>query len=541
MCNDTVSATAVPATVPAGKIRITDIVGDDYKEWFKGTRIVFDAGTNSGKTYFILNVLLPRAHEKNKKILYLCNRTPLRDQIRDTIEEMGRTEHKVGHWDSDRKELIYETHMENKYERTIRVENYQWLESFYAGNPAGALDYLSHFYYVVADEYHYQLTDPTINKEIDVSYRLLNKWTENKVVIFMSATAHPFFDRWKKTGEVLQEYYYYLPPDYSFTSKVKFFWTNDEELAVIRQEAQRGKVLIFVDAIDHIKKLRDVLEPDFPGEIATACSKHRPEAEEFDGLEAILQGEQLCKRISIVTTVFYNGINIKDPELKCIVSRQWDAIVNSQILGRKRPLDADDTCTVYFKGYSHDWIKRERESIRKYQLEPAEQWKKQESGQEEEWQKYLHKKGTVEMLDKKCKTVHRDRYGNGWVWHRRAELQYRVQMDTLERMMKDGYQRGLLKEISEPLVDRIEPLCFKELEDYINEHLGEEMLGEVMKEQIVKLGHISNPANRHKNKKGITLITINKRLKECYRVKVVSVQKRINATEKAMFWTLTKI
>ena len=111
--------------------------------------------------------------------------------------------------------------------------------------------------------------------------------------------------------------------------------------------------------------------------------------------------------------MFYNGINIKDPELKCIVSCQCDAIVNSQTLGRKRPLDADDTCTAYFKGYSHEWLKRERENIRKYQLEPAEQWKKQESGQEEEWQKYLHKKGTVEMLNKKCKTVHRDRYGNG--------------------------------------------------------------------------------------------------------------------------------
>lgn len=55
MCNETASATAVPATtvpVPAGKLRITDIVGNNYKEWDKGTRIVFDAGTNSGKTYF---------------------------------------------------------------------------------------------------------------------------------------------------------------------------------------------------------------------------------------------------------------------------------------------------------------------------------------------------------------------------------------------------------------------------------------------------------------------------------------------------------
>ena len=78
----------------------------------------------------------------------------------------------------------------------------------------------------MADEYHYQLNDPSINKGIDVSYKLLNEWTETKAVIFMSATAHPFFDHWKKTGEINEENYYYLPPDYSFVDKICFFWNR---------------------------------------------------------------------------------------------------------------------------------------------------------------------------------------------------------------------------------------------------------------------------------------------------------------------------
>lgn len=526
---------------PNRRARISELIKDDYKDWHGGMRIVFDAGTNSGKTYFILNILLPWAKKKHRKILYLCNRSALRDQIRRDVEKLGRNDVICWDYDFESDQSIAVTETVNEYEGTIQVENYQWLESFYTGNPDGARDYLGGFSYVVADEYHYQLTDPVINDDIDVSYKLLNKWTESKVVIFMSATAHPFFDHWKNTGEVLDENYYYIPPDYRYISRVVFYWTDDKELAVIRQEVQHGKVLVFADSVRHIEKIRGVLEAEFPGEIATACSEYRPEAKDFDGVTAVLQDEKLCKRISLVTTVLYNGINIKDPELKCIISRLWDATVNAQILGRKRPLSADDTCAVYFKGYSHDWIKKERDRIRKYQLEPAGQWRKQETGQEEEWQEYLHKTGIVERLDKQCKTIHRDRYGNGWVWHRRAELQYRVQMDTLKKMMDDGYQHGLLKEISEPLVRQMEPLRFQEMEDYIDEHLGEEMLGEVMKEQIVKLGHIDNPANRHKNKKGVTLITINRRLKECYHAEITSRQVRINTTERAMLWTLCKL
>ena len=124
MCNETASATTAIATaVPAGKLRITDIVGDNYKEWYKGTRIVFDAGTNSGKTYFILNVLLPWAHEKQKKILYLCNRTPLRDQIRQAVNKLGSVDFKTWDYDFELEQDVEVLETRDKYERTIRVEN----------------------------------------------------------------------------------------------------------------------------------------------------------------------------------------------------------------------------------------------------------------------------------------------------------------------------------------------------------------------------------------------------------------------------------
>ena len=57
--------------------------------------------------------------------------------------------------------------MTNKYKDTIRVETYQWMESFCKGNPKGVMNYFKSFNYIVADEYHYLLTDAAINKKID--------------------------------------------------------------------------------------------------------------------------------------------------------------------------------------------------------------------------------------------------------------------------------------------------------------------------------------------------------------------------------------
>ena len=471
--------TVIPEVASEPKrIRITELVKENFKNWRDGTRIVFDAGVNSGKTYFILNVLLPWAYQKHWKIIYLCNRVPLRNEIQQEVERLGRTEEKVGRWDHDLRKFVYETRVTNKYKDTIRVETYQWMELFCKGNLKEVMNYFKSFNYIVADEYHYLLTDAAINKYIDLSYVTLNELTKYRPVIFMSATAHPFFHRWRdETNEVLPENYYHIPSDYSYVERAVFYWTDAEEIKIIRQEARRGKVLVFVDRMSRLKKLVKELEDEFAGEIATACSPYRPEAREFDGLEEVLQDGQLHKRITIVTTVFYNGVNIKDPELICIISRLWDPIVNAQILGRKRPVSKQDTCAVYFKGYSSDRIKREREH-----------------------------------------------------------------MDALKLMMEKGYQWGMLYAVAESdaLLSKIEPLRFKELEDYIEEHLEDKIPWEIMRKELVERGCITNSKDRHKNQNMPELRVINSRLKD-YNAFVESVQKWIGTNKRVRFWILHRL
>ena len=116
------------------------------------------------------------------------------------------------------------------------------MESFCRGNPKGVMNYFRRFNYIVADEYHYLLTDAAINKYIDLSYVTLNELTKYRPVIFMSATAHPFFHRWRdETNEALPENYYHIPSDYSYVERAVFYWTDAEEIKIIRQEARRGE------------------------------------------------------------------------------------------------------------------------------------------------------------------------------------------------------------------------------------------------------------------------------------------------------------
>lgn len=109
-------------------------------------------------------------------------------------------------------------------------------------------------------------------------------------------------------------------------------------------------------------------------------------------------------------------------------------------------------------------------------------------------------------------------------------------------MMEKGYQWGMLYAVAESdaLLSKIEPLRFKELEDYIEENLGKPILGEIMRKELVERGCITNPNDRHKDKSEPSLKIVNRYL-IYYGVEVKSDEKRINAKQKATFWTLYRL
>lgn len=120
--------------------------------------------------------------------------------------------------------------------------------------------------------------------------------------------------------------------------------------------------------------------------------------------------------------------------------------------------------------------------------------------------------------------------------------QEREHMDALKLMMEKGYQWGMLYAVAESdaLLSKIEPLRFKELEDYIEEHLEDKIPWEIMRKELVERGCITNSKDRHKNQNMPELRVINSRLKD-YNAFVESVQKWIGTNKRVRFWILHRL
>ena len=68
---------------------ITEEIGDSYKTWTAEKPVVIHAPTGSGKTFFILNRLLPYVAECGKRMVYLSNRSALKQQVENLSEALA--------------------------------------------------------------------------------------------------------------------------------------------------------------------------------------------------------------------------------------------------------------------------------------------------------------------------------------------------------------------------------------------------------------------------------------------------------------------
>lgn len=86
------------------------------------------------------------------------------------------------------------------------------------------------------------------------------------------------------------------------------------------------------------------------------CSENNPKyGKMFNKLTECVKDRELQKRYLFTTKAFGIGTEIKDRTVKHLYIDQWKPTDIIQSTGRKRPLDVDDTCTVYFRDYDADW------------------------------------------------------------------------------------------------------------------------------------------------------------------------------------------
>lgn len=328
----------------------SDLINNDFLNWETGKGAILNGGTGTGKTTWVLKVLQPYCVQSKKRILYIANRTELREEIDLVIKE----------------EMI----------KNITVTTYQAIQSaILEGNMIEKYDY------IVADECHYFLTDATFNVYTDLSFNfLLNN--SDSVIIFMSATAERLFNKLIYEKKVSKEHQYVIPKDYSYVKELVFF-EKDNLIGIIDDilENTNEKIIYFCNSIERAKSMYKKYK-----EIAhIKASKWTKDGElkelMLDDINCIkprlIEGEQNItfeKRLLITTKALDNGINIIDREIKHIISDILDVDSMQQCLGRKRPMDAKDTCNFYLRNYLKNELVLFRNNINK-ELIPAQLFK----------------------------------------------------------------------------------------------------------------------------------------------------------------------
>ena len=204
-----------------GKQFVSDIVGEDYKKWKSGQNVLISTSTGSGKTWFVLNCLLPYAKAQGKHVVYYCNRRILSMQVQASAQrklyaELGEDKENLAPYFHIR--TYQHTEHTKDYPNVLAVdENGDVQTGCYEVKAESVL-------YYVFDEAMYMVQDASFNSSTNYWYKKA-KLTKNiqGVSVFLTATPEPFYLYQKICNGGLEEAClkflskYYVKQDLSFS------------------------------------------------------------------------------------------------------------------------------------------------------------------------------------------------------------------------------------------------------------------------------------------------------------------------------------
>ena len=302
--------------------RVSELITiEQIKTWNNNNVITITAGTGAGKSYFIKNILYAFAKSKNKKILYLIHRINCINQFKEELK-------------SDNKLDI------------IDLMSYQHIETSILNK--NTID-LSKYEYIVADEFHYFMSDASFNISTDISLNyILN---QSCIKIFMSATGD-YCKRYINNILHINTIDYELPIKYNFIKSLTFYnldTTLDDFLDNYINENE--KAIFFIQSA---KKAYE-LYLRHKDKCIFNCSKSNKDYYKYvevDTINNMLVNEKFNSLALITTTCLDAGVNIIDDKVKHIIVDNKDLGSLIQCLGRKR-LKNNEQIYVYIKSINN--------------------------------------------------------------------------------------------------------------------------------------------------------------------------------------------
>lgn len=508
----------------------SELIGDAFRHWENG-RVLLDMGTGRGKNDFIIKRLASWCVDEMLtnmiigRVLCLC-------PLKTLHAEMLQRRMEAANAESDGEPTEIAMTYDALYEFMLEVQTYQYIEARYRNDPASLKKYLARFKYIVADECHYFTDFSSYGINTYLSLEVLQKAEADHVVIYMSATGEETYKLLEETAKTPENRIYQLPQDYRHI-KQKYFYSRENLVMMLKSLPEDEKAVIFVSSGEDLLKMKET----FGDTAAYYCSDNNPKyGKKFNELTECIKDRELQKRFLFTTKAFGIGTEIKDRTVKHLYIDQWKPTDIIQSAGRKRPLDADDTCTVYFRDYDADWYYgdlKKFKAIVTEELKPAVAYLAGAEAFE-----VFRNSGTPDSINKKirkCRIMEFDDAKGEYRVNLLGVRQLKRELELLNEMLETSYKQVFAK--SAPvLAEETVPYCFDSVADWIDAHLNQPMLKEEMYESIMAL-HVFKEYKGRPMGQDI----LNCKL-QIYGVKIVTVREfKRNENRNRTFWKLIRI
>ena len=306
-------------------VYLSDKIGLEYQRWNKDALVIIKAPTGCGKSHFVLNELLNYAMQQGRRILYLVNRTILKDQLIKKCNEKS-------------------SELSVRYRQIITIGDYIHICTYQEieqrlkygdtdplrvnlkdanGNP------IEPYYYVVYDECHYFYADADFNPGTEISYVYLTQSFRHVVQIFMSATIENMEEKIEKDLTYTGGFKLHLKPfkkyemeiDYDYVD-LHYIADNKEILELIKTE-KNEKWLIFTDNIDKgnelAKDIRNIHEKYAGDNVVFIDARYKTDESGSDSVRELVDNRLIEKPVIITTSVLDNGVSFEDEGLRNII------------------------------------------------------------------------------------------------------------------------------------------------------------------------------------------------------------------------------
>ena len=521
--------------VPAAEERwayASELIGDAFQHWGNG-RVLLDMGTGRGKSEFVIRKMAGWAVDQflegnyDNRILMLCPLTLLHEDLENRRREEYLTV--LGDASEEGWDL---------YKEVLTVITYQKLEQLCKGDASdhrSLQKLLDRHRIIIADECHYWSEFSAFNINTHYSFDALLQAEKNHTMIYMSATGR---DTWKlleeKGGPTQPERIYRLQ-HYEYV-KAAYFYARHNLVTILKRLPVGEKAIVFVELGDDLAEMEKI----FGDTAAYYCSPFNERyRKKYSDLSVCIKDGQQLKDILFTTKAMGVGIGLKDRGVKHIFIDQWNPLEIAQSLGRKRSLDADDTCTVYFRDYSLDWYWGTNSGLKKFRSMLLNKYLPAQAymAGEEEFDKYLHS-DNPEVIQKKIDNskILEHNVVTGYHINPLGLQQVEHDIEMLDDIMSStNYPESFMKYAMFNLHQPIKAYRFKDLEDWLYVHLNQPMNPEEMTEKIMSFGYIERYQGREPGQMGLNRFLL------CYGVKIVSDREnKRNENRNKTFWTLIK-